>query len=201
MGGGLHATSQGRFVSKKYLSNLIKIVTAKQVLIFSSAQLFKLRNIPNSPPKLIYWNGTYFFRQLQIECADVVSVSNVFLLPIEPLLARFDVAVIARFSIPQVELLRVLGQLAEVVQMWVACLQLQSKSAWEIGQQVKCAHSTFSSDIPWFTRSAIPFVCSALASWMATRLTTLFTGHSSVPVGGNQIVIMKKFITTTPCVI
>lgn len=72
---------------------------------------------------------TYLFRQLQIECADVVSVSNVFLLPIEPLLAGLHIPMVARLGVPKVELLRDLGQLAEVVQMRVACLQLQSKSA------------------------------------------------------------------------
>lgn len=42
--------------------------------------------------------------------------------------------------------------------------------------------STFSSEIPWFTRNAMPFSHSAFCNCIATRFTTDFFGNSSVPV-------------------
>lgn len=61
----------------------------------------------------------------------------------------------------------------------------------EDDENVRKCQLTFSSEIPWFTRRAIPLVLSAFANWTATRFITDFTGHSSIPSARRWNEMMK----------
>lgn len=71
--------------------------------------------------------GAYFFRQLQVERADVVGMTDVFGLSVESLLARLDVTVIARLAVAQIKLLCVFWQFAEIVQVRISRFQLKEE--------------------------------------------------------------------------
>lgn len=69
----------------------------------------------------------YFFRQLQVERADVVSMTNVFRLAVEALLAGLDIAVIPRLAVAQIKLLCVFWQFTEIIQMGIRRFELKEE--------------------------------------------------------------------------
>lgn len=65
--------------------------------------------------KQLHNASTHFLWQLHIHRANVVSMSYVFCLSIESLLAGLDIAMVARFATAQVKLFRFLWQLTEII--------------------------------------------------------------------------------------